>query len=775
MHRRVHHSHRHLHGITTITVAVVATGALLASACTSSSGDATETPTPLSISPTTTGVPAGSPTTVATVTGQDESAIRQPWPDGQPVEQTEWVQDRLTAVKQIYGFTPAGEEWIDGYDFRQMAEQPAWFGSHGYDSWAGAGEAVPRSVLHELGHSYWGAFSIEGRPNLDWDRSEGTAPAFQSFRDDLEIFMDQPPDRFEPLRDRFRNLPRLNSGDYPDLFHFGEANLLYMTGGNALLIPPILRKYVSGYLLPQGVGPGPDGYTVASWDVAISWFNSLSGDDRRIAGEVFGLQHFPAGPYRNLPDVSFDSGSAGVTARLRTLYEGEEKQRLIDFSLQLDGILEREFSLLDAAGADRGFDFWRSYLSDKLNLHIRYPQFLSELGSQRATELSAALDLYSDITSLSAQQQVNRYRQAQDQPLVPELAVLLKPRAVVELFADVDSADGIAAVLGGRAERLTALVDAVERVGAANSTAEAVAELEQHMRSVPEDQLRADMFLLLDLLRSADNGLANRVLPALSNESLVLLLNVQPAAVRAPEIGPKRLLEAVGITSESSLNEIAGGAQILSSNSSGNFSIDTPYDAAVFTHLDRFVEIDPSGVLAAFGSSEMRFVPWISRSSDGALRAMRSVPETAAGLLLELTGSRESAERIIHLVAKSDPELAADLTVSAMNTHGVGAEFLVLALGEFTYDAYWSERSSGPNVEPERFAEIVEALTDRVGDDSVVTALSELIDTLVNGAEIGELDTGGTTELERTIAAALDAASGQTEDRFREINDRLSF
>lgn len=701
----------------------------------------------------------------AVSTRTDGSVVRsgrQPWPDGQPVEQSQWVRDRLAAVKQIYHFTPAGEEWIDGYDFRQMVEQPAWFGSHGYNSWAGAGEAVPRSVLHELGHSYWGAFAVEGRPDLSWASSGGTAPALEAYREDLDTFLRQAPDSLEPLRDRFRNLPGLNRGEYSDLFHFGEANLLYMTGGNLLLVPPILRKYVSSYLLPAGAGPEGGDTMLATWDIALSWFNSLSADDRRIAGEVFGLQHFPAGPYADLPQIKSLGGFPDIRLDLRTTYEGEERQRLIDFAGQLNGVIEREFSLVDAAGADRGFDFWRSYLSDKLELHNRYPEVLAGLGSERGRQLSAALDLYSDMQALSDERQVKRYRESQDQVFVPELAVLLKPRAIVELFADSGSSGGIATVLGSRAERLTALVEAVERIEAAADTSDGAAELERFMRSVPEDELRSDIFLLLDLLRSAGNGLTERVLPALDDDALLLLLRVQPAAARSFEIGPERLLEAMGVDVGSSLAEISAGALLLSANSSGNFDIDAAYDEALFSHLDRFVETTPAEVLSAVATAGLRIVPWISRSSDGARRAMRSEPDIAAGLLLALSGSRETPERIIHLVAKSDPALAADLTASTVTTHGRGADFLASALGAFAYDAYWSERNSGPNVKPERLAEYIEALVASLGDAPVAAAVTDVFETLADGAASGDLETGGEDEFRRTVQAALDAANGDT-------------
>ncbi len=576
MHRRIHHFHRFS--------AAIAVGVLFfAVACTSSDDD------PTAVSPSSTAIIAAPGTVVstpftpqATVAAQPQisPAVRQPWPEGQPVEQSQWVKDRLAATKRIFAFTPAGEEWIDGYDLRQMAEQPAWFGSFGYGSWAGAGEAVPRSVLHEISHSYWGAFSVEDSADLSWDISDGTAQALLQYREQLRLFMLQPPDRFEPLRDRFRNLPGLSTGEYPDLAHFGEADILYMTGGNLQLIPPILQSYFSGFLAAGGAstesGQAPD-----SWDVAVAWFNDLSSDDRRIAGEVFGLQHFPAQRYVDLPD----SGLSGLDAMLRTLYEGEERQRLVDFESQFNGILDREFSLVDAAGADRGFDFWRSYLSDKLDLHRRYPSVLRNIGSDRGTQLANALDFYADISRLPSTVQVERFKAAESQPLVSELAVLLRPRAIVGLFSEPGSGSGIASVLGSRAERLTALVEAVDDVAQVleleSSGIAAALSLEQFIRSVPEDQFRADAFLLLDLLRSSEQDLASNVLPQLSDETLQFILRVQPAFARSFEIGPERLLRAVGIVENGSLEQIKNGATLLAMNSSGNFAIDASYDEAV--------------------------------------------------------------------------------------------------------------------------------------------------------------------------------------------------
>ncbi|MFQ5873439.1 MAG: hypothetical protein ACE5JL_06520, partial [Dehalococcoidia bacterium] len=167
-----------------------------------------------------------------------------------PSPRTPWVDARLDAFAQIYGIKPEGREVLAALDVRHMAGQPAWFGSTGFDGFAGIGESKLGTIAHELSHSYWGAFPVTGRPDLSWDvpRGEDIAPALAEYRNDLERFMLQPPDRYELLRERFRNLPNLSEGDLPDLVHIGETDMVSLVAGNLNLVPPVLRKYYDQYL-----------------------------------------------------------------------------------------------------------------------------------------------------------------------------------------------------------------------------------------------------------------------------------------------------------------------------------------------------------------------------------------------------------------------------------------------------------------------------------------------------------------------------------------------
>ena len=197
------------------------------------------------------------------------NASQTPAPVVAEPAQSDWAQDRVAALQAVYNFTPEGRRFLSAHDLRQMAGQPGWFGSFGYGRWSGVGEARPGPIMHELSHAYWGAFDVSGRPDLSWTEpgSGSAAGAMNLFHRDLVTFMTQPPDPYEPLRERLRNLPRASPGDRSALTHFGEADFVHTTGGNALLLPPILRKYFDQFL-----SPGP----FDSWYAALEWYQGLS-------------------------------------------------------------------------------------------------------------------------------------------------------------------------------------------------------------------------------------------------------------------------------------------------------------------------------------------------------------------------------------------------------------------------------------------------------------------------------------------------------------------
>ena len=74
----------------------------------------------------------------------------QAFPTPNPTN-TQWVEDRLEAIVALYNVTEAGAVLLQSLDLRQMRGEPGFFGSYGFKSWAGVGEAKPISVMHELG------------------------------------------------------------------------------------------------------------------------------------------------------------------------------------------------------------------------------------------------------------------------------------------------------------------------------------------------------------------------------------------------------------------------------------------------------------------------------------------------------------------------------------------------------------------------------------------------------------------------------------------------
>jgi hypothetical protein len=691
----------------------------------------------------------GTASTAATAAPQPEVP-----PDG--ISRNEWAQARVRAAAAIWGISQAGRSWLESYDFRQMLGQPAWFGSYGNKGWAGGGEAVPRIIIHELSHSYWGAFPVSGRPDLSFDdRGAGPSAALAQYRADLETFMRQPPDRYEPLRDRFRNMPGLTSGDYPDLFHSGEADIIQFTGGHISLLPPILLKYYDAYMTADGVAEGP----LPDWAAAVSWWRGLSDADQRAASDVFGLQHFPLSAYP-LPAAP----GAALRPGVRPTLEGEERQRLADFASQFDLIKSREFALVDAAGVNRGFSFWKGYLSDMKELHRSHPEVLNAQ-EPRAAALGSALDYYISIERLSPQSQVESFRRRGPDTATTELAVLLKSRAVIDLFAGTPGAapeggtiSGVEGVIGFYARELARTAVRVDAILAAatRSAAEGAAALEEYLGSLSDSEVRSDTGLIFDLMREADPEGTRRVLKGLSDGALLRLLSLQPAAARSGDIGPGRLLAAAGITPGSGEASLTAGARLLAQTSSGNFQIDLPYEMAVFDAVERLGRSDPAAALRVVADSGLRITPWLDRGSTEMLGVLSSAPDSAAALLLRPTGLHTSPARAVHALTGLDPDLAADL-VAAMARQGWSDAGMRSVL-ELAHDAYWHGLNSGPGISPSLDARFVARLRSLMGDEWVMSAVADAMSWAKRSAAAGEVATDFEMQLRRTLAESAAAA-----------------
>ena len=224
------------------TVAALAVVAL--SAC----GEDESPPSPPPVTPeVATAQPTPSATPVPATSSPQSPTTPSPTPAPAftaPQTEEQWVGERLAVVATLYDLSDEDRDLLDRLDVRQMRGQPGFFGSYGYKSWTGVGEAKPSTIMHELGHAYWGAFPVTGLPGLSWEPREGQplSPAMERYHQDVLDFMRQPPGHYELFRSRLRNIPELSEDKLDGLFHSVEADVVYDVGGDLELIPPILRK-----------------------------------------------------------------------------------------------------------------------------------------------------------------------------------------------------------------------------------------------------------------------------------------------------------------------------------------------------------------------------------------------------------------------------------------------------------------------------------------------------------------------------------------------------
>jgi len=355
--------------------------------------------------------PTPKPTAIATPTLVLPTATPAPTPTPNPGT-LPWVQQRMDAVIGLYDLTDAGAALVRSLDLRQMQGDPGFFGSYGFKEWAGVGEAKPTGVMHELSHSYWGGFPVEGFPELSWDSLPGgsLSTAIERYHADILAFMAQPPDDFEVFRQRLRNLPELSADNPEPLLHNVEAALVYDTGGNLALVPPILRKYWSRFLKP-----GP----FDSWYDAVAWYRTLPDEDRSVANKYLGFEHLDLREYTAL--LSSEGPRDYISIR-RDILAQEERQRLYDLAEQFD-------LLLGDPQKEENFQFWRGYLRDKVELHRQHEGYLTSLELVRATDLAGALGFLTELSGLSPEEQAARVAdQLKVQPFVvnflPTLALV---------------------------------------------------------------------------------------------------------------------------------------------------------------------------------------------------------------------------------------------------------------------------------------------------------------------------------------------------------------
>ena len=695
-------------------------------------------------------------TTTATLTPLAPTGTPAPTPNP---KNSDWVKVRLDAVIALYGLTDAGTALLRSLDLRQMRGDPGFFGSFGFREWAGVGEAKPIGVIHELGHSYWGGFPIEGAPNLSWDIPPGAtvSPAIQRYHADILAFMSQPPDDYEMFRQRLRNLPDLSSDNQEPLFHNLEGDLVYNTGGNLTLVPPILRKYWSQFLRD-----GP----FDSWYDAIGWFQSLTDEDRATASKYLGFEHLDLREYGPLeqPNNKFDL----IPARRKTLAR-EERQRLFDLADQFD-------LLLGDPQKEENFQFWRHYLRDKVELHRLHGDYLASLDLPGAANLASALEILAGLPGLTHDEQARRLaEELPHQPFLVNFLPALDNRTLLELFAS-----GTPLPQGATFQATASFVERLERFGGvvggvlASGRADSVQGATQLLRFLedinyePKDDLR----LFFELLRDEDPATASQVIQKLDKKTVRRLMEPVPVQLRF-SLTPDELLEKLDITAEADVFALKRGISILVEEPSGNFIIDEPFLDLMYEVISARRRAEIRDMMRVLQETPLRLERFIQKQPEAAIDLLDSDLDAALRLVRESDPLTSPPVRIIYRLINADPGLAARL-IQALDELAE-SELVVETLAYIAYDRSRSERVPGLPISLEQDGKFLRALLKIFGESGLTRRLAETFAVYGDRAATGQVPADFLFQYSATLeAAAATVTDASVRKQLKRIIEQVS-
>ncbi|PKB59395.1 MAG: hypothetical protein BZY83_02005 [SAR202 cluster bacterium Casp-Chloro-G2] len=658
---------------------------------------------------------------------------------------TDWVKARVDAVVALYQPTDDGEALLRSLDLRQMKGEPGFFGSYGFDDWAGVGEAKPIGVIHELGHSYWGGFPVEGRPDLDWKKppTAGLSSAMESYHRDILTFMSQPPDGFELLRQRLRNLPDVSSKNTEPVFHHLEADLVYTTGGSLDLVPPILRKYWVDFLSPGRWG---------DWYGAAGWFQSLTQDERSDTGRWLGFEHFDLRLY---PSLAPSYPPDGLLPAANRVLETEEKQRLFDLADQFD-------LLIGDPRNEENFQSWRGYLQDKVRLQRSYPAYLSSLGRPDTGRLASALGFLAAQPVGTVAEQADRLAaRLAEEPFLVNFLPAVDNRVLVELFFSG------AALPEGRTLQATASF--VERLRVFGAKVESVlqagrddagrgaAELERFLTETGFDQ-KEDVRLFFDLFRDRDPDTADAVTFALADDTVRRLMTLVPFQLRTI-LSPEDLLTKLGVTlSTDDLADLKAGITLLVEEASGNFRVDEPFLEALFQVAAARAGIAPRETAQLLLDSPVPLEGMLLAQPAAGALILNSDMDTALTLVRDSDPLLSPPWRVMYRLINADPGLAARL-LAEFQRRGEGA-LVAESLAYFAYDKDRLARSSILPISLEEDGRLLSALFRVEGADWLEARLGESVELYRQRVESGEVSPDFLERYRETLEFAAAFLSG---------------
>ena len=645
----------------------------------------------------------------------------------------------------LYRPTPAGAALLHSLDVRQMQGEPGYFGSYGFEGWAGVGEAKPIPVMHELGHSYWGGFPVIGRPDLDWQRPDdgGVAPALSAYHLDILAFMSQPPDEYELLRQRLRNLPELSAENTEPLYHSMEADIPYTTGGDLLLVPPVLQKYWAYYLTE-----GPFG----SWRQAAGWLQSLSHEERVVAGKFLGFEHLDLRLYQGAPAYSPPGDLLTSASEILSL---EERQRLTDFANQFD-LLSGDPQL------EENFQFWRGYLRDKAALHRAHPEHIRTLPVPQAAEIAEALSFLIGMEGGAEAQAAALTEGISRQPFLVNFLPSVDDSTLVELFAD-DPALPEGPTLQATAsfvERLQSFGAQVEGIHTAGrrSPAEGTTALAGYLDQTGLEQ-EQDLRLFFDLFYSTDPLLAREIMTGLEGPTIRDLMAPVPVQLRII-FEPESLLDKLGINGHAPEEDMEKGVALLLGETSGNYRIDEPFVEQLFAVVAARAAEDPSMAARVLAYHRFPLEGFILSQPAAASRLLSADIETALDLVENSDPVLSPPARIIYRLVYADPDLAAKL-VTVLGRRGESG-LVADSLAYLAYDMSRAEEFPHLPISLERDGAFLQRLLILEDADWLAERLGMSVRVYRSKAQAGEISPDFLSQYRQTLYAAIATVPGDS-------------
>ena len=644
----------------------------------------------------------------------------------------------MLAVADLFDLSQEGRDLLRRLDVRQMRGQPGFFGSYGFSSWTGVGEAKPGPVMHELSHAYWGAYPVSGHPELTWDIPDGggLSGAMEAYHRDVLDFMAQPPGHYELFRSYLRNIPGLSAENLDPLWHSVEADVVGNVAGDLDLLPPVLRKYWDRFLEP---GPWDSWYEVAAW------FGSVDGRQLSLANQYMGFQHLDLREY----DLPASKRPGPPLEESAFILEREERQRLWDFADQFE-------LLLGSPEYEENFDFWRGYLRDMQHLHRRNPGYLESLASPNATAISESLRALQALEGKGADSGAVEFARLIDElPFLLHFLPALDNSTLLSLFAgwasqpEAKTLKGTAAFVS-RLERLTPAVnDVLFRAG--EDPARGAAALSRFLNAQDFEE-RRDLRLFFELLRDADGDVAREATEALDDPMKRRLLEAIPAELRAL-LDPRSLLDAVGVTAEAGLDELSLGIDMLIEFPSGNFRVDEPYLGELYDVVAIRAEQDPEGMLDVISSSKFPLEGFIRRHPETAVAVLAGDLDVAAELVKRSDPVIFPPARFVYRLIFADPAFAA--RVAAHLDASGERELVIESLAHFAYDAARLAVVPGLPISLQADGRFLQLLLDGRGHDWLLARLTEVVTAFAGHMEGRDVPPDFSRAYEDTLKGAL--------------------